>query len=80
MSAVTAAIRFLTIVPAPGGEWSARCRQPVRRMVPGSGPGDRRRGGGCQLGGAACHARHAGRGVSPCQPVSFSPARCTSTG
>ncbi len=24
MSAITAAIRFLTVVPAPGGEWSAR--------------------------------------------------------
>ncbi len=30
MSAITAAIRFLTVVPAPGGEWSARA---ARRSV-----------------------------------------------
>ena len=39
MSAITAAIRFLTVVPAPGGEWSARAASRSVAWFPAVGLG-----------------------------------------
>jgi adenosylcobinamide-GDP ribazoletransferase len=60
MSAVTAAIRFLTIVPAPGGEWSARSASRSVAWFPAVGLG---------IGGAAAAINWAARLAMPDMPA-----------
>ena len=60
MSAITAAIRFLTIVPAPGGEWSARAASRSVAWFPAVGLG---------IGGAVAAVNWAARLAMPDLPA-----------
>ena len=79
MSAITAAIRFLTVVPSPGGDWSASAAARSVAWFPVVGLG---------IGGAVAAVNWAARLAMPdlpaaalaLAPVSYSPARCISTG
>lgn len=60
MSAITAAIRFLTVVPAPGGEWSARAASRSVTWFPAVGLG---------IGGAVAAINWAARLAMPDLPA-----------
>ena len=60
MSAITAAIRFLTVVPAPGGEWSARAASRSVAWFPAVGLG---------IGGAVAAVHWAARLAMPDLPA-----------
>ena len=60
MSAITAAIRFLTVVPAPGGEWSARSARRSVAWFPVVGLG---------IGGAVAAVNWAARLAMPDLPA-----------
>ena len=60
MSAITAAIRFLTVVPAPGGEWSARAASRSVAWFPAVGLG---------IGGAVAAVNWAARLAMPDLPA-----------
>ena len=60
MSAITAAIRFLTVVPAPGGEWSARAARRSVAWFPAVGLG---------IGGAVAGVNWAARLAMPDLPA-----------
>ena len=60
MSAITAAIRFLTVVPAPGGEWSARAARRSVAWFPAVGLG---------IGGAVAAVNWAARLAMPDLPA-----------